>query len=78
MLEIRYAAATYETPNQATVTIEEIRFEAWNEWGFWFSNSFKTFEATTSPAIYVDDRQGWTHLDGHLHAGIGRYDGPKR
>ncbi|MFC6784549.1 hypothetical protein ACFQFH_01315 [Halobaculum halobium] len=72
------AAATYEAPNPATVVIDEIRFEAWNEWGFWLSNSFNTFEATTSPAIYVDGRQGWTHLDGHLHAGMGRYDGPSR
>lgn len=72
------AGVTYESPNQATVTIDEIRFEAWNEWGFWLSNSFNTFEATTPPAIYVDGRQGWTHLDGHLHAGMGRYDGPSR
>ena len=72
------AGATYETANHATVTIGEVRFEAWNEWGFWLSNSFNTFEATTSPAIYVDDRQGWTQLDGHLHAGLGRYDGPSR
>jgi hypothetical protein len=71
-------SATYESPDQSTVTIEEIRFEAWNEWGFWLSNSFNTFEATTSPAIYVDGRQGWTYLDGHLHAGMGRYDGPSR
>jgi hypothetical protein len=72
------AAATYETPAEATVTIDEIRFEAWNEWGFWLSNSFNTFEATTTPAIYADGRQGWTQLDGHLHAGMGRYDGPAR
>ncbi len=72
------AAATYESPTPATVTIDEIRFEAWNEWGFWLSNSFNTFESTTSPAIYVDGRQGWTQLDGQLHAGMGRYDGPSR
>ena len=72
------AAATYETPTEAIVTIDEIRFEAWNEWGFWLSNSFNTFEAGTTPAIYTDGRQGWTHLDGHLHAGMGRYDGPSR
>ncbi len=72
------AATTYESPNQATVTIDEIRFEAWNGWGFWLSNGFNTFEATTPPAIYVDGRQGWAQLDGHLHAGMGRYDGPSR
>jgi len=72
------AAAAYESLNQAIVTIDEIRFEGWNGWGFWLSNSFNTFEATTAPAGYVDGRQGCTHLDGHLHAGMGRYDGPSR
>jgi len=72
------AAATYESPTEAIVTIDEIRFEAWNEWGFWLSNSFNTFEATTPPAVYADDRQGWTRLDGQLHAGMGRYAGPSR
>jgi len=72
------ASATYEAETPVVVTIGEISFEAWNEWGFWFSNSFNTFEASTSPAAYADGRQGWTVLDGQLHAGMGRYDGPKR
>jgi len=72
------ASATYDAPGPATVTVGEVRFEAWNEWGFWLSNSFNTFEATTTPAVYTDRRQGWTVVDGALHAGMGRYDGPAR
>ncbi|SEO68961.1 hypothetical protein SAMN04487948_104189 [Halogranum amylolyticum] len=71
-------SATYETDGPATVTVGEIRFEGWNEWGFWLSNSFNTFEATTTPAVYTDGRRGWTVVDGELHAGMGRYDGPSR
>jgi hypothetical protein len=71
-------SVTYETAGPATVTVGEIRFEGWNEWGFWLSNSFNTFETTTTAAVYTDGRQGWTSVDGHLHAGMGRYDGPPR
>ena len=71
-------SASYVADGPATVTVGEIRFEGWNEWGFWLSNSFNAFEATTSPAVYVDGRQGWTSVDGELHAGMGRYDGPAR
>jgi len=72
------ASATYEAESPAVVTIGEISFEGWNEWGFWLSNSYNAFEVRTSPAAYADGRQGWTVLDGELHAGMGRYDGPKR
>lgn len=44
----------------------EIRFEAWNERGFWLSNSFNTFEATTTPAVFTADQQGWVSVDGQL------------
>lgn len=71
-------SATYETDGPTTVTVGEIRFEGWNEWGFWLSNSFNTFEATTAAATYTDGRQKWTVVDGQLHAGMGRYDGPAR
>ncbi len=69
---------TYEADQTATVTVGEIRFEGWNEWGFWLANSFNTFEATTSPAVFTDDQQGWVSVDGQLHGGMGRYDGPAR
>lgn len=72
------ASATYTADGPATVTLGEVRFEGWNEWGFWLSNSFNTFEATTTAAVYTDGRQGWTVVDGRLHAGMGRYDGPPR
>lgn len=72
------AGATYKAEGPATLTIGEIRFDGTNEWGFWLSNSFNTFEAATSPAAYTDDRQGWTVIDGQIQAGMGRYDGPSR
>jgi hypothetical protein len=71
-------SATYDAEGPTTLTVGEIRFEGWNEWGFWLSNSFNTFEATTTAAAYTDGRQEWTVVDGHLHAGMGRYDGPAR
>lgn len=71
-------SATYDAESPATLTVGEIRFEGWNEWGFWLSNSFNTFEATTTAATYTDGRQEWTVVDGQLHAGMGRYDGPAR
>ena len=72
------ASVTFDGAASTRVTVGEARFEGWNEWGFWLSNSFNTFEATTSPAVYTDGRQGWTVVDGRLHAGMGRYDGPSR
>jgi hypothetical protein len=72
------ASATYESDGPVTVTLGEVRFEAWNEWGFWLSNSFNAFEATRTPAVYTDGRQGWTVVDGQVRAGVGRYDGPSR
>jgi hypothetical protein len=71
-------SATYASGEPVTTVLGEVRFEAWNEWGFWLPNSFDTFEATTTPAVYTDGRQGWTVVDGHLRAGVGRHDGPSR
>ncbi|MFT4958070.1 MAG: hypothetical protein ACI9PP_001227 [Halobacteriales archaeon] len=70
--------ATYEAEGSAVLTVGEIRFTGTNEWGFWLSNSYNTFETTISPQSSTDGRHGWTAVDGHLHAGEGRYDGPKR
>jgi len=70
--------ASYESAGPATVTIGGIRFDGSNEWGFWLSNNFNAFEAETTPATYTGGRQGWTVVDGDLHAGMGRYDGPRR
>jgi hypothetical protein len=70
--------ATYEAEGSAVLTVGEIRFTGTNEWGFRLSNSYNTFETTISPQSSTDGRQGWTAVDGHLHAGEGRYDGPKR
>lgn len=72
------ASVTYESETPATVTLGEIRFEGWNEWGFGLSNSFNAFESSTTATAFTADRQGWTVLDGRLHAGMGRYDGPRR
>lgn len=68
----------FDATSPATVTIGEIRFEGTNEWGFWLSNSYNSFEARISPAAYADGQQGWTVVDGYLQAAEGRYDGPKR
>ena len=70
--------ATYEAERPATVTVGAVGFDGWNEWGFGLSNSFNTFSATTDSGTYTDGDTGWVVVDGHLHAGMGRYDGPAR
>jgi hypothetical protein len=72
------ASATYDAATPVTLTLGAVQFEGWNEWGFWLSNSFNTFEATTDAVVYTDGRQGWSVVDGRMRAGVGRYDGPKR
>lgn len=68
--------ATYEADGPTTVTVGTITFDGWNEWGFALSNSFNTFSATTDSAVFAEGRQGWRPIDGTLHGGMGRYDGP--
>ncbi|WP_424004272.1 hypothetical protein ACOZ4I_06755 [Haloarcula salina] len=70
--------ATYETEEPTTVTVGTVGFDGWNEWGFGLSNSFNTFSATTGSGTYTDADTGWVVVDGRLHAGMGRYDGPAR
>jgi hypothetical protein len=68
--------ATFEADSPAAITVGTITFDGWNEWGFALSNSFNTFSAATDSATFTGTRQQWMPVDGTLHGGMGRYDGP--
>ncbi|MDZ7730320.1 MAG: hypothetical protein U5K37_04405 [Natrialbaceae archaeon] len=51
------ASASYETDQPASVMVGDIEYTGSDEWGFWLSNGYNSFGAsTTAHRGYADSR----------------------